>query len=422
MEESLEDIDNQDFSEEIPASEGSIVGSIIAQIASGIPFSRITLPTFILETRSTIQRFTDWMQHADILRKIPDEEDPLFRCLHLATWIVSGFHLGSMIPKKPYNSVLGEVYRAVLQNADGSVGGVYEAEQVSHHPPISAFSFSDRKGNCAIWGHTEMRSKFNGNSAAALMDHENTVVNYECLNRGETYVFNFPDLYACGIMFGRLRTEVRGQVRIRCEQTGVSAVLNFEEKPFFGGRYNCVNGSIYKKSRRDPTKRIEVIQLSGRWSAYLKAYDKRTKKSWLTFDVRNANSMKIVVPPLSEQSPYESQYLWQGVTRYLSIKDTTHATDHKFAIEEKQRKERKYFEDNHVPWEYQLFHFDEQTKRYVPNNLNLTPYSPDEPPQEMPPQYKVPARIQEAIDAGYSETVDQMQSETQSKIDSETNT
>ena len=74
-----------------------------------------------------------------------------------------------------------------------------------------------------------------------------------------------------------------------------------------------------------------------------------------------------MVPPLNEQSPYESQYLWQKVTQYLEAKDTVHATDHKLALEEKQRIERKYFEDNNIPWEFQLFHYDEQRKRYVPN-------------------------------------------------------
>ena len=97
--ESLENIDNEDFSEEIPKKEGSVIWHLIGQLHFGMSLSRITLPTFILETRSTIERFTDWMVHADILRKVQFESDPLIRCLHRCTWSVSGFHVSPRTPK-----------------------------------------------------------------------------------------------------------------------------------------------------------------------------------------------------------------------------------------------------------------------------------------------------------------------------------
>ena len=104
MTQDLDNIDNQDFSEEIPESEGSVVWHLLSQLKPGMSLSRITLPTFILENRSTIERLTDWMVHADILRKVSTEPDPVLRCLHLCTWIISGFHMSPRTPKKPYNS------------------------------------------------------------------------------------------------------------------------------------------------------------------------------------------------------------------------------------------------------------------------------------------------------------------------------
>ena len=189
----LDDIDNQDFSETIPKKEGSVVWHLVSQLKVGMSLARITLPTFILETRSTLERFTDWMAHADILRKAANADDPVMRCLHLCTWIVSGFHLAPRTPKKPYNSMLGEVFRAILIGEEGKAIGSYVAEQVSHHPPISAFHYVDRGGGVVIWGHSEMRSKFLGNSIVALMD-KNTRVNLDLLNRGESYEFNFPNM------------------------------------------------------------------------------------------------------------------------------------------------------------------------------------------------------------------------------------
>jgi len=410
----LDSIDNQDFSEEIPASEGSVVWHLISQLKPGMSLSRITLPTFILESRSTIQRLTDWMVHADILRKIATEQDPAIRCLHMCTWLVSGFHMSPRTPKKPYNSLLGEVFRAVIKESNGDIGGTYVAEQVSHHPPISAFHYKDRKGNCIVWGHSEMRSKFYTNSIAALMDHENTQVNFECPALGETYRFNFPDMYGRGILVGKLVMEICGTVRVQCAQTGYTAEVVFEEKPWLRGRYNVVNGFVFGPEENG--KRKKVIKLEGRWSAFLKATDLRNNNSWLAFDVRSAVPLTVEAPPLEEQNPYESQYAWQYVTKYLQMKDTKNATEHKLALEEKQRAERKYFEDNSINFELQRFRYDEETQRYVPLDLDLSPYQENEAQQQMPEPFHVPVNIQRAEEVGASKPMNQIHREAEERV------
>lgn len=411
----VENIEDGDFSEEIPKCEGSVVRFLLSQLRPGMSLSRVTLPTFILETRSTIQRFTDWMAHADILRKANAEDDPVMRCFHLCTWIVSGFHMSPRLPKKPYNSLLGEVFRAALIDTDNKIMGSYEAEQVSHHPPISAFHFWDRKGNTVIWGHSEMRSKFTGNSVVAQMDHENTRVNFEVLSRGESYEFNFPDMWGRGILIGTLRMEICGEVRIKCQKTGVTATITFKEKPTFHGKYNCFKGHVFVPGKKHPEK---VISFEGRWTAYLKATDLRTKRSWIAFDVRKAFPLRTITPIITQQCQYESQYLWQNVTRYLLMKDTKNATEHKLALEDKQRAERKYFEENNVEWKLQRFHFDAEQKRYIPINLNLTAYQPGEPEQAMPEPFHIPERIQQALDAGATKPLDEIFREAQEKINS----
>lgn len=75
--------------------------------------------------------------------------------IQVTRWYLSAFHAGrkGSIAKKPYNPVLGEIFRCYWnlsdKNSDLSVDGpvpwarktdlVFVAEQVSHHPPISAF-------------------------------------------------------------------------------------------------------------------------------------------------------------------------------------------------------------------------------------------------------------------------------------------
>ncbi|KAH0792594.1 Oxysterol-binding protein [Histomonas meleagridis] len=408
----FENIDDQDFCEDIPPSEGSVVKFLLKQLHIGMSLSQITLPTFILEPRSTLERFTDWMAHADILRKIKDEPDPYYRCLHLCTWIVAGFHLGSLRPTKPYNSVIGEVYRSVLVDNNDKIIGQYMAEQVSHHPPISAFHYRDPVGGVVIWGHTEMRSKFLYNSIAALMDHENTRVNLEIPSLGETYEFNFPNMYGRGILFGKMRMEICGQVRVSCKKTDINGVIDFLMKPLFRKRYNQFKGQIWS------TRIHPAITFKGRWTAYMKCVDKRNGKIMVPFDVRRIVPLRIVSPPIEEQCEFESQYIWQCVSHYIKEKDSANATIHKLAIEEKQRKEREFFDENNIQWELQVFHFDQRMKRFVPNNLDLTPRNDSDNNEqiEMPEKFHVPVPVVRALECGATVSFSQLQRETEKKI------
>jgi hypothetical protein len=56
-----------DMKEQIDEKQGSILLSIIKQLKIGMDLTRVTLPTFILEPRSFLERMSDFMIHSDIL-------------------------------------------------------------------------------------------------------------------------------------------------------------------------------------------------------------------------------------------------------------------------------------------------------------------------------------------------------------------
>lgn len=45
----------------------SIIMGIISQLKKGTDLSRVTLPTFVLEPRSMLEKLTDFMSHPDII-------------------------------------------------------------------------------------------------------------------------------------------------------------------------------------------------------------------------------------------------------------------------------------------------------------------------------------------------------------------
>lgn len=98
--------------------------------------------------------------------------------------------------KKPYNPVLGEFYRCKYNYSDGTEG-YYVAEQVSHHPPISAYYYASPENGIVIAGDIRPKSRFLGNSAATLMQGSSHII---FTNRhNERYDIVMPNMYARGI-------------------------------------------------------------------------------------------------------------------------------------------------------------------------------------------------------------------------------
>ena len=158
--------------------------------------------------------------------------------------------------KKPYNPLLGEYCRSKWVHEDGSTTH-YVAEQVSHHPPVSCFYFSNRKEGFVINGSMHPRSKFLGTSVASIM--EGTAI-ITILPFNEEYTISFPSVYGrgiviyicmflvfmsyySGILFGTLLMELVGVVNIQCPSTGCKAELDFKAK--VGGSPIKLSSTVY---------------------------------------------------------------------------------------------------------------------------------------------------------------------------------
>jgi oxysterol-binding protein-related protein 8 len=67
--------------------------------------------------------------------------------------------------KKPLNPILGEHFTCKWKFEDGSES-LYLSEQVSHHPPMSAYFYMNPEHHIRIDGLLKPRSKFLGNRLA----------------------------------------------------------------------------------------------------------------------------------------------------------------------------------------------------------------------------------------------------------------
>lgn len=162
--------------------------------------------------------------------------------------------------KKPYNPVLGEFFRCRWRYSNGT-DALFVAEQVSHHPPISAYFYASPQNNLIISGEIHPKSKFLGNSAATIMHGWSRI---EFLNRpGEVYEISLPNIYARGILFGSVVLELGDGASIKCEKTELQCDIEFKVKGFFTGTYNAVSGKVKRKTGES------LYSISGKWSDQL---------------------------------------------------------------------------------------------------------------------------------------------------------
>ncbi|GAA5832768.1 hypothetical protein JCM11251_005755 [Rhodosporidiobolus azoricus] len=315
-------------SEQLDDEPKNMLLALISQLRVGMDLSRVTLPVFVLEPRSMLERVTDFHSHPELLHGVTNlsQEE---RFISVLRYYLAGWHIKPKGVKKPYNPVLGEFFRCRYDYDDGSVG-YYMAEQVSHHPPISAWYFASPESGLELCGELRPKSKFLGNSAATLMDGESHVrfLDGPGAEDGE-YDIGMPNMYARGILFGKMVLELGDTSGVHNEKTGISCDVEFKTKGFFSGTYNSIAGKI-----KGP--KGEIGEVSGYWSDTMEIQRKGKGKEVL-FDAHKATVKQKSVSPEDQQQPFESRRLWSKVTAAIKANDIDAATDAKSAIEDAQR-------------------------------------------------------------------------------------
>lgn len=144
---------------------------------------------------------------------------------------------------------MGENFRCKYELNNGTEA-FFIAEQVSHHPPISAFYYGSPDNGIYIHGDVCPKSRFLGNSAATLMEGENHIIFTHLHN--ERYDITMPNMYASGLLgitvvmyqhsvtnkhyftyiciVGKMVLELGDSCYIRCKSSDLICELSFKTK------------------------------------------------------------------------------------------------------------------------------------------------------------------------------------------------
>ncbi|KAA6415484.1 MAG: oxysterol-binding [Lasallia pustulata] len=348
---SRQDSNSVDDETVVEPDQGNVLSHIISQLRPGADLSRVVLPTFILEPRSMLERITNFMAHPETLLPMPDIDDPVQRFVSVVKFYLSGWHIKPPGVKKPLNPILGETFTCYWDYPDHT-HGYYISEQTSHHPPKSSYFFMAPEHNIRIDGTLKPRSKFLGNSAASLMEG---IAILRFMNRGksrggEKYILTQPNMYARGILFGKMKYELGDHSFVRCPEQNLVANIEFKTKGYFGGTYNAIGGVI-KNEKTGET----LYELSGMWSGEMTIKNMATGKKELLFNATHARHTPPITRPLEEQGDRESQKLWYKTVVALKEGNQDVATDEKTRIEDMQREEAAKRAESGREWQPRYF-------------------------------------------------------------------
>ncbi|XP_058609391.1 oxysterol-binding protein-related protein 6-like isoform X3 [Onychostoma macrolepis] len=148
----------------------------------GKDLSRVSMPVALNEPLSLLQRVSEELEYSELLDIANRTDDPFERMVYVAVFSISGYAWASWRNRyKPFNPVLGETYENVREDR----GFHYIAEQVSHHPPLSAcHAESD---NFSFWQDQRWKNKFWGKSVEIV---STGMVNVTLPNYGDHYEWN----------------------------------------------------------------------------------------------------------------------------------------------------------------------------------------------------------------------------------------
>uniref|UniRef100_A0A4W4HLP2 Oxysterol-binding protein n=1 Tax=Electrophorus electricus TaxID=8005 RepID=A0A4W4HLP2_ELEEL len=386
LEPSEESTDTEDNEEEdlgVLDEQRSIILHLLSQLKLGMDLTRVVLPTFILEKRSLLEMYANFMAHPDLFLVITTGASAEERMVRFVEYYLTAFYEGrkGAVAKKPYNPILGESFlcswdvprervrplrttgssSAPLAPPPASANSSeryrlrFVAEQVSHHPPVSAFYCECKERRMCVNAHVWTKSKFMGMSVGVSMVGEGVL---HLLEHDEQYVFTLPCAYARSILTVPW-VELGGKVSICCAKSGYSAIVTFHTKPFYGGKVHRVTAEV----KHNSTSTI-VCKAQGEWNGTLEfTYSSGETK---VIDTSKLPVIMKRIRPLEKQGQYESRRLWQHVTQALKEGDIDGATEHKHELEDRQRSEEKQRAASRSPWKPK--HFIKEGEGWVYHN------------------------------------------------------
>ncbi|KAI9738912.1 MAG: Oxysterol binding protein [Claussenomyces sp. TS43310] len=313
--------------------------------------SSLTAPPFILSSTSLVEFSAYWAEHPSIFVAPASEQDPQKRALLVLKWFLSTLKqqyasrsdkYGN--EKKPLNPFLGELYLGKWIDAAGTTELV--SEQVSHHPPATAYHISNDQHGVILEGYNAQKASFSSTINVKQIGH--AVYRLPAFN--ENYLITLPSLHIEGLIYGAPFVELNGSTYIT-SSSGYTAKIDYSGQGWVSGKKNSFAATMYRTGK---AKDI-LYTISGRWS---KSFEIRAGTSKTVVDSYNAEATPttaLTLEPIEKQEPWESRRAWSKVAAGIASGDMDLVGSEKSKIENAQRALRLKEQEEDRSWDHRYF-------------------------------------------------------------------
>ncbi|XP_058804614.1 oxysterol-binding protein-related protein 2 isoform X2 [Phymastichus coffea] len=216
------------------------------------------MPVIFNEPLSFLQRVAEYMEYSKLLKQAAQETSPVARLQYISAFAVSALASNWDRLGKPFNPILGETYE--LQRDDFRI----ICEQVSHHPPVSAFHADSEE--FVFRGSIHPKLKFWGKS---IEIHPKGTVTVELPKWKEAYTWHNVNCILHNVLVGQIWMEQLGVLEIKQHGgANLKAELSFKSAGWNNKDLHRVEGFIV-----DPENHKKLAYLYGKWTERLKVCD-----------------------------------------------------------------------------------------------------------------------------------------------------
>lgn len=248
----------------------------------GKDLTKVAMPVILNEPLGALQKACEDLEYYDLLIHAQNcgHNNPVERMTYVALFVISAYYSSQFrASTKPFNPLLGESYE--YQNEHFK----FVAEQVSHHPPLSASYACSQTVNSNVsdgsiarpqWEFEQVmryKTKFWGRSMELLPSGHLKLTFYDqvkdknsgkIIQEKQEYTWNKITTCIQGLITGQRSVSNYGDITLTCKQTSLEGKISFEKKGGWGSSSSAgsITGKIYHAN--NPSKQLE--RLNGSWT------------------------------------------------------------------------------------------------------------------------------------------------------------
>ncbi|KAL9057156.1 MAG: hypothetical protein Q9162_002484 [Coniocarpon cinnabarinum] len=336
-----------------PAAKGSWKSFLSSLASFNGDMASMTAPPFILSSTSLTEYSSYWAEHPAVFVAPAQEPDAQKRSLLVLKWFLTTLKqqyssrnekLGS--EKKPLNPFLGELFLGKWADDTGETTLI--SEQVSHHPPVTAYRIRNDQNGISLQGYNGQRASFSlSKGRIDIKQVGHALLHIDQYN--EDYLITLPALHIEGLWGGAPFVELNGNTSIT-SNSGYTSKVDYSGRGWFAGKKNTFAATMFA----DAKPKDSLYQIDGQWTGQFTIKDSK-KQTIDTWNAKEQPTSPFVIASIEEQDPIESRRAWQKVAQAQTKNDMSTLSNEKSKIEETQRALRRQEAAEGREWERIFF-------------------------------------------------------------------